>query len=215
MSLVGAFLVGLAHVFQPCEDKAIVAAYVMGASERISTAVPVVVVFGLGITVVNTLLGFIFSYAGIALIERYDTPLKVAAGVMTIAFGFYMLSRCGHLHLGQREEGVESVRSDPARLGGIQMLGLGMVRGMALCPVELAVLTWALSTGNVARGTLMLLLFGLGTTVSLVPVALVMSGLAIAAGKSRYSDWFPRIAPLAMILVGIFLVLSPVVGAEV
>lgn len=215
MSLAGAFFVGLAHVFQPCEDKAIVAAFVMGTSKRVARAIPAVVLYGLGITVGNTFLGFIFSYAGIALIRTYDTALKIVAGLVTIAFGLYMLSRFGHLHVGQHEEEAELVRAEPTPPGAIHMVGLGLVRGMALCPIELAVLTWALSTGDVMRGTLMLLLFGLGTTVGLVPVAVVMSGLAVATRKSRYSYWLPRIAPLVMILIGITLTLSSLLGVEV
>jgi cytochrome c biogenesis protein CcdA len=215
MSLAGAFFVGLAHVFQPCEDKAIVAAFVMGASKRMARAIPAVILYGLGITVVNTLLGFVFSYAGVALIEEYETLLKVIAGVVTIAFGLYMLSRFGHLHVGQHEGEADLGRAEARPPGAVHMVGVGLVRGMALCPVELAVLTWALSTGDVMRGTLMLLLFGLGTTVSLVPVAVVIGGLAFASRGSRYGEWLPRIAPLAMILIGVFLTVSPFLGVEV
>ncbi len=215
MSLTGAFLVGLAHVFQPCEDKAIVAAFVMWATKRVASTVLLVVLYGLGITVVNTCLGFIFSCAGSALIERYETPLKITAGMATIAFGFYMLSRSAHLHLGHREEKAQLIMANPEAPGAMHMLGFGLVRGMALCPVELAVLAWALSTGDVVRGTLMLALFGLGTTIGLVPVALIMGGFAIAARNTRYGDWLPRIAPLAMILIGVFLALSPFLGVEV
>ena len=89
MSLAGAFLVGLAHVFQPCEDKAIVAAFVMGAARKVASAVRAVVFYGLGITLVNTCLGFVFSCAGSALIEMYETPLKITAGLVTITFGLY------------------------------------------------------------------------------------------------------------------------------
>ena len=215
MSLAGAFLVGLAHVFQPCEGKAIVAAFVVWATRKVASAVPLVILYGLGITVVNTCLGFIFSYAGSALIEKHETPLKVIAGMVTIAFGLYMLSRFAHFHLGHHEEEPALVKANPEAPSPMHMLGFGLVRGMALCPVELAVLAWALSTGDVVRGTLMLLLFGLGTTIGLVPVALVMGGLTVAARKNRYGAWLPRIAPLVMVLVGVFLAISPFVGLEV
>jgi len=95
------------------------------------------------------------------------------------------------------------------------MLTFGLIRGIAFCPVELAILTWALSTGDVLRGTLMLFLFGLGTTISLIPAALVMGSLTVAAQKTSFGSWLPRIAPLAMILIGIFLVLSPLLGVEI
>jgi len=61
----------------------------------------------------------------------------------------------------------------------------------------------------------MLFLFGLGTTISLIPAALVMGSLTVAAQKTSFGSWLPRIAPLAMILIGIFLVLSPLLGVEI
>jgi len=215
MSLAGAFLVGLAHVFQPCEDKAIVVAFVVWATRKVASAVPLVLLYGLGITVVNTCLGFIFSYAGSGLIEKYEAPLKVIAGIVTIAFGLYMLSRFAHFRLGHPEVEPALVKDNPGAPSPMHMLCFGLVRGMVLCPVELAVLAWALSTGDVVRGMLMLVLFGLGTTISLVPVALMMGGLTVAARKSRYGAWLPRIAPLVMILVGVLLAISPFVGVEV
>ena len=90
-----------------------------------------------------------------------------------------------------------------------------MTRGVALCPVELAVLTWALSTANVVHGTLMLFVFGLGTTIGLIPVALVMGGITGALGKTRYGSWVPRVAPMLMIAMGVLLILSPFVGIEI
>ena len=214
-SVVGAFLIGLAHVFQPCEDKAIVAVLVMWTTKKVARAVPLVILYGLGITLVNTCLGFVFSYAGSALIERYETPLKLVAGIITIIFGLYMLTRFGHWHLGHHHEEASLTADTPEAPGAWNMLTFGLVRGTALCPVELAVLTWALSTGNVLKGTLMLFAFGVGTTISLVPVALVMGGLTAAAQKTRYGKWFPRVAPLVMILVGIFLTLSPFLGIDI
>ena len=213
MSILGAFLVGLAHTFQPCEDKAIVAAFVAWATRRFLDAVPLVIVYGLGITLVNTLLGFIFSYAGVTLLEQYETPLKIVAGAVTILFGFYMLSKFAHIHLGEHEEAAIA-KANPRAPRAWNMLAFGMTRGVALCPVELTILFWALSTGNVMRGTLMLFLFGLGTTIGLVPVALVMGGIAGALGKTRFGKWIPRIAPIAMIIVGLLLITSPFVGIE-
>jgi cytochrome c-type biogenesis protein len=215
VSLAGAFLVGLAHVFQPCEDKAIVAVFVIWTARKVTTAISLVVLYGLGITAVNTFLGFIFSYAGSGLIERCEIPLKVTAGSVTVGFGLYMLSHFGHLHLEQRERDTQSMIEERQAPGTFHMLGFGLARGMMLCPVELAVLAWALSTGDVLRGTLMLFLFGLGTTISLVPVALLMGGLTVAARKSRYGIWLPRIAPVAMVLMGVVLALSPLVTVEV
>ncbi len=214
IGLAGAFIIGLAHVFQPCEDKAIVAVFVMWTTKRVAKAIPPVVFYGLGMTLVNTCLGFIFSYAGSTFIDRYETPLRLVAGLVTIAFGFYMLSRFSHLHLGHPQE-IPPATGNPGTPSTWRMLTFGLIRGIAFCPVELAILTWALSTGDVLRGTLMLFLFGLGTTISLIPAALVMGSLTVAAQKTSFGSWLPRIAPLAMILIGIFLVLSPLLGVEI
>jgi len=216
MSILGAFLVGLGHTFQPCEDKAIVAAFVAWATKRFLDALPLVIVYGLGITLVNTLLGFIFSYAGVALFEQYDLPLKIVAGVVTILFGLYMFSRLGHFHLHLMEHENDHLAGvNPTAPSLWSMLAFGLTRGVALCPVELAILTWALSSGDVVQGTLMLFVFGLGTTIGLVPVALIMGGIAGALQKTRFGPWLPRVAPALMIAIGVLLILSPFIGIEI
>jgi len=212
-SIFGAFLVGLGHTFQPCEDKAIVAAFVAWSTRRFIDALPLVVFYGLGITLVNTILGFAFAYAGSALLEDYETQLKVVAGAVTILFGLYMFSKFSHLHLGEHGEAVARGNPNPPSVLG--MFAFGMTRGVALCPVELAILTWALSTASVVRGTLMLFVFGLGTTIGLIPVALVMGGIAGALQKTRYGSWIPRVAPTLMVAIGVLLILSPFIGIEI
>jgi cytochrome c biogenesis protein CcdA len=78
-----------------------------------------------------------------------------------------------------------------------------------------AVLIWAASIGNVWLGTATVFVFGLGTTIGLIPLGLVMGSLTSVISKTRYERFVPTIAAILMIGLGLFLVLAPIVGIEI
>jgi sulfite exporter TauE/SafE len=163
---------------------------------------------------VDTVMGFILSYVGVTWLEAIKTPLEITAGAITLVFGVLML-RGGELaHLGHHHgEAASGTTSKLTRWYTI--LGLGMVRGLPPCPIEVAVLIWAASIGNVWLGTATVFVFGLGTTIGLIPLGLVMGSLTSVISKTRYERFVPTIAAILMIGLGLFLVLAPIVGIEI
>lgn len=208
-TLLEAFVLGLAHTLEPCEDKAVVSLFIMWATKRLREAILLVLLYGLGMAFIDTILGALFAYIGASLLQEYGTLLKVVAGVFTALFGLYVLMEAEGVHMlhhhGQVSLGGTQAESDRA----LTVFALGLVRGLPPCPFELAVLTWATSMGQLWRGTLTVFAFGLGTTIGLIPLGLVMGGLAGAVGKSRYSVWAPRMCGLIMIAMGVLLALLP------
>jgi len=207
-TLLQAFVLGLAHTLEPCEDKAVVSLFVMWASRRLREAIYLVILYGLGMTMIDTVLGFICSYLGVSLLKEHGALLGTIAGAITFAFGLLMLIGSERVHLGHHHGETPLERMGAGNLGAPSVFALGLIRGLPPCPVELAVLAWAASVGQAWRGTLMVFVFGLGTTVGLIPLGLVMGGLAGAVRKTRYEAWVPRICGVVMMVLGIWLILS-------
>ena len=206
-TLLQAFVLGLAHTLEPCEDKAVVSLFVMWASRRLREAIYLVILYGLGMTMIDTVLGFICSYLGVSLLKEHGALLGTIAGAITFAFGLLMLIGSERVHLGHHHGETPLERMGAGNLGAPSVFALGLIRGLPPCPVELAVLAWAASVGQAWRGTLMVFVFGLGTTVGLIPLGLVMGGLAGAVRKTRYEAWVPRICGVVMMVLGIWLIL--------
>jgi len=213
LSLAAAFVIGLAHTLEPCEDKAIVSLFVFWAAKKLAQAIGLVILYGLGMALADTAMGFILSYVGVRWLDIVRTPLAIAAGAVTLIFGFLMLKGKELTHVGHHHgEGVPPVNS--RLLHWYSILGFGIVRGLPPCPLEIAMLLWAASLGDVWRGTATIFVFGLGTTVGLIPLGLIMGGISNAISKTRYESLVPKITAILMMCFGLFLVLAPIFGIE-
>jgi sulfite exporter TauE/SafE len=213
LSLATAFIVGLAHTLEPCEDKAVVSLFVFWATKKLLHAIGLVVLYGLGMALVDTVMGFILSYVGVTWLEALKTPLELTAGAITMVFGVFMLRGGGLAHIGHHHgEAVADTKSKLTRWYTI--LGLGIVRGLPPCPIEVAILIWAASIGNVWLGTATVFVFGLGTTIGLIPLGLVMGSLTSVISKTRYERFIPKITAILMICLGLFIMLAPLFGIE-
>jgi sulfite exporter TauE/SafE len=213
LSLAAAFVVGLAHTLEPCEDKAIVSLFVFWATKKLAQAVGLVVLYGLGMTLADTAMGFVLSYVGVRWLDIVRTPLAVAAGAVTLIFGFLMLRGKELTHVGHHH-GEAVAPANTKLLHWHSILGFGIVRGLPPCPLEVAMLLWAASLGNIWRGTTTIFVFGLGTTVGLIPLGLIMGGISNAISRTRYESIVPKITAILMMCFGLFLMLTPIFGIE-
>ena len=215
LTLLGAFTLGLAHTLEPCEDKAVVSLYTLWGSTRWREGILLVVLYGLGMTLIDTTLGFTFSFLGVTLLEKSRDILQTVAGSITVAFGFFMLTGWSPIHMIHHHNGAARERLEvPERFGRSAALFFGLVRGLPPCPFELAVFLWAASVGNILLGTLTVFVFGMGTTVGLIPLGFVMGGLANAAKRTKYGTWIPKICGLTLVAIGILLIVSSFFGIE-
>jgi sulfite exporter TauE/SafE len=213
LSLAAAFVVGLVHTLEPCEDKAIVSLFVFWAAKKLSQAIGLVVLYGLGMAVADTAMGFILSYVGVKWLEIVRTPLEIAAGAITLIFGLFMLRGKELTHVGHHH-GETAAPANSKLMHWYSILGFGIVRGLPPCPIEIAMLLWAASLGNVWRGTATIFIFGLGTTVGLIPLGLIMGGISSAINRTKYESLVPKITAILMMCFGLFLMLAPIFGIE-
>jgi sulfite exporter TauE/SafE len=158
-------------------------------------------------------MGFVLSYVGVRWLDIVRTPLEITAGAITIIFGFFMLRGRELTHVGHHH-GEAAAPANAKLLRWHTILGFGIVRGLPPCPVEIAVLLWAASLGNVWLGTATVFVFGLGTTVGLIPLGLIMGGISNAISRTRYESLVPKITAILMMCFGLFLVLAPIFGIE-
>ena len=161
----------------------------------------------------DTAMGFILSYVGVRWLDIVRTPLEIAAGAITLIFGFLMLRGKELTHVGHHH-GEAVAPANSKLLHWYSILGFGIVRGLPPCPLEIAMLLWAVSLGDVWRGTATIFVFGLGTTVGLIPLGLIMGGISNAISKTRYESLVPKITAILMMCFGLFLVLAPIFGIE-
>jgi len=211
LSLAAAFVVGLAHTLEPCEDKAIVSLFVFWASKKLAQAIGLVVLYGLGMALADTAMGFVLSYVGVRWLDIIRTPLEIVAGVITIILGIFMLRGKELTHVGHHH-GEAVIPTDSKLLRWYSILGFGIVRGLPPCPLEIAMLLWAASLGDIWRGTATIFVFGLGTTVGLIPLGLIMGGISNAISRTRYETLVPKITAILMMCFGLFLMLAPIFG---
>ncbi len=203
MSIMGAFVLGLLHTLHPCEDKGVASMIATWAGKRLKDAILLVILYGVGTTLINTVMGVIAGYVGSLLFVRYGPLFKTIAGAAIALFGLWILRGGGeHAFASSVEE--EKLRSKTAR----SVFLMAIVGGLPICPFELTILTWVASVGDVWRGVLIVLAFGLGTTIGLVPWGFAVGGLGELARRMGYEAWIPKIMGILIMAMGAFTVLS-------
>jgi len=212
-TLAGAFILGLAHTLEPCEDKAVVSLYALWSSERWREGILMVVLYGLGMALIDASFGFLFAFVGVNLLEAFKTILELIAGLITIVFGFFMFTGWSIVHITHHHDGVSSNGAKTSgRLRMSTALLFGLIRGLPPCPFELAVFIWAASMGSVLMGTVTVFIFGLGTTTGLIPLGFLMGGISGVAKKTKYAGWIPKISGFIIVAIGIALTAFSLTG---
>lgn len=139
-----------------------------GAKRRLAIQA---VAFALGVTTIFVMLGLGATALGRVFLQWRETLSWVAGGVL-ILFGLHFL---GVLKIGlfYREARVQS-QSKPTTLIGAYVMGLAFGFGWTPCvgPALAAILMVASGMGELWRGGLLLLVYGLSTTLPFVVAAL-------------------------------------------
>lgn len=125
------------------------------------------VAFALGVTTIFVLLGMGATALGRVFLQ-WREPLSWAAGGVLILFGLHFL---GLLRIGlfYREARIEA-QTKPTTLAGAYIMGLAFGFGWTPCvgPALAAILMVASGMGDIWRGGLLLLIYGLGMTMPFV-----------------------------------------------
>ena len=128
------------------------------------------VAFALGVTTIFVLLGMGATALGRVFVQWKETLSMVAGGIL-ILFGLHFL---GILRIGlfYREARLQS-QTKPTTLAGAYVMGLAFGFGWTPCvgPALAAILMVASGMGELWRGGLLLLVYGLGMTLPFIVAA--------------------------------------------
>jgi len=206
-SLISAFVIGLLHVLEPCEDKAVASLYVAWAGKKIKESLLLIFLYGLGMIIIDTGMGFLASFIGMNYLDTFQPILRYTAAIITIIFGFLIITKS---HMFESHCYIKMFK-DIKPQSKKSILTFGLVRGLPLCPIEIGMLIWAASIGNILYGTLLVFVFSVGTMLSLLPFGVGASGilkiLEKRIGKEK-RDLIHIVVGLIIIAMGIVLLLE-------
>lgn len=219
LSLPTAFLVGLAHPIEHYDDVLIISLFSASATRRLRQAIIFVALYGLGMALINSILGGISGFIGEVLLEGYEFILRLTVGVITAMIGLVILFNIEyahkiHHHIGYKHGKIPAKEINP-KISALSIFSLGIARELVPYPLELIVLSWAVATGDIVRGVILLLAYSLGATSSLIPFALFATGLSSLVKREHYALWVSRISALSLVFFGLLLALFTFLGIEI
>ena len=202
VTLTSAFLIGLLHVLEPCEDKAVASIYATIIGKNTKRIVLLVLLYGFGMMIADTTLGVIAGYVGAQYLAKFSKQLEIVAAAFTVAFGLLVFSHTHKLESHCYAKGFGGLRGD------FSMLFFGIIRGLPPCPIEMAMLVMAASTGSPLRGGLLVASFGFGTMISLLPYAFAIGGV-LTFIKRKFGDkaknLIPKISGIVISAIGLYM----------
>jgi len=205
LTLTSAFIIGLLHVLEPCEDKAVASLYATVIGKNTRKILFLVFLYGLGMMIADTSLGVLFGYIGAQYLAKFSKQLEIIAASFTVAFGLLVFSHTHKLESHCYIKGFTGIRGD------LSILVFGIIRGLPPCPIEMAVLVMAAATKSPLYGGLLVAVFGLGTLISLLPFGLAVGGILTLVKKKygeKAEELIPKISGLAISAIGIFMLIK-------
>ncbi|WP_433089030.1 cobalt transporter [Dactylosporangium sp. CA-052675] len=196
-----AFLAGAGHAVAPGHGKTLAAAYLAGSRGRIRDAAwlggSVAAMHTVSVLVIGVAWTFL-SLSGVIGMERLTTWLQVAAGVLVLATGLWMLRRhLRHAH-GHHHGHDQHHDHDHGKRPGLVLLGIS--GGLTPSPSAFLVLATGLFLGRAGFALLLVLAFGIGMAVVLFAVgALAVAGASLvtrSAGSVAALRRAGRLAPI-------------------
>ncbi|MBB5701305.1 cytochrome c-type biogenesis protein [Ochrobactrum daejeonense] len=168
------------------------------------------VAFALGVTTIFVLLGLGATALGHLFLQWKETLSWVAAAVL-IVFGLHFLGvfRIGFLY---REARMQST-ANPTTLAGAYLMGLAFGFGWTPCvgPALAAILMVASGMGDLWRGGLLLLAYGIGMTLPFVVAALFARPFLAFVGRHRaLMGHVEKLMGLMLIIFGILIATNSV-----
>jgi len=168
------------------------------------------IAFALGVTTIFVLLGLGATALGQAFIA-WKQPLSYVAAAVLLVFGLHFLGviRVPFLY---REARIEST-AEPTTLLGAYVMGLAFGFGWTPCvgPALAAILFVASGSGDLVRGGLLLLVYGLSMTLPFVLAALFARPfLGWVARNRRYLGFVEKAMGVMLIVFAILIATNSV-----
>jgi cytochrome c-type biogenesis protein len=159
--------------------------------------------FGLGFTIVFTLLGAAAGLAG-ELLKNYGQWLHYLAGVLMIFFGLYLLDLISPSFLLREHRARLSRR--PIGLLGSFVVGLGFAAGWTPCvgPILSAILALAAAEASSGKGARLLAVYSLGLALPFLGFSLLWgAGLSLLVRTQPLMHRLNQVLGLILIALGL------------
>jgi cytochrome c-type biogenesis protein len=204
-----AFTAGIFSIFSPC-GYALLPGYIsfyLGPGSSVVKAVSGAIVCTFGLITVFSSLGLLASGFGV-LLPQLIPLLNLLAGVILIVMGVATTMQVNLPYIS-----VPLVA--PHRKGHIGFYLFGAVYGLASAgcsaPIFLSILFYAISKGLV-NGVLTFTAYaiGMGTPLTLTSILVAEAKEFLIKRVHRFTPWFQRVSGIILIVVGVYLLYSPI-----
>ncbi|GAA0489860.1 sodium:proton antiporter [Paractinoplanes deccanensis] len=201
-----AFLAGASHAVAPGHGKTLAAAYLAGSRGRVRDAAwlggSVAAMHTFSVLVIGIAWTFL-SLSDLVRMEQLTTWLQVAAGVLIVLTGIWMLRRHlrghHHHHHDHDHDHEHGHTHDHSRRPGLLLLGIS--GGLTPSPAAFLVLATGLFLGRAGFALLLVLTFGVGMAVVLFTVGvLAVAGSSLVTRSSRSFALLTRATKVTPIL---------------
>ncbi len=169
------------------------------------------IAFSFGVTTIFVLLGLGATALGSAFIQ-WKTQLSWVAAAILFLFGLHFLG-IFRLKFLYREARLEA-SSDPTTVAGAYVMGLAFGFGWTPCvgPALAAILMVASGTGDLFRGAMLLLVYGLSMTLPFVLAAAAARPFLAWVGRNRRFMGYAEKAMGVMMILFALLIATNSVG---
>lgn len=218
-----AFIVGLmggVHCLGMCGGIVSALTFSLPSQQRqhLSQSLPIMLSYNLGRLSSYVIAGIIASSLGVAALQFAEldylrTALSVLAALFMVALGLYLAGWWGGIAKIEQIGKPIWKRLEP--LGRrfipinspLKALPLGFIWGWLPCGLVYSVLLWTVSAGSIAKGALIMLLFGLGT----LPNLLLMGAFAAQLQRFLRRPAIKLAAGLIVVAMGIGLLVQALI----
>lgn len=162
--------------------------------------------FMLGITLVFLVLGASATFLG-SMFFFARRWIEIGGGILLVLFGLYLV---GALRLpGVTREWRVHLGDKPLGYLGTVLVGVTFAAGWTPClgPVLSGILMLAATSGSMAQGMGLLLVYSAGLAVPFLAAALLLDRfLGVVKGMGRWYPWVSRISGLLLLILGVLLI---------
>ncbi len=200
---------GISHCSVACAP--FISTYIMGSREGAFQGFKSFVIFTAGRIFMCGVLGLALGYMGTTLIKT-DVGFKYVSiiySVVMVSIGLIMFISpvYGNCRRTEKKSGVISFFSKRLAFSpAIHLLVMGMIFAIIPCPPMVAVLISSLRMPSAISSSVLMLLFGIGITVSPLVIVSVLAGWfskKIKTKAPQYKMLFQRLSGIILILLGV------------
>jgi len=166
------------------------------------------ILYNLGRTITYGLMGVVFGLLGqgVKMIGFQQKVSIIMGSIMIISVFFPSLFKNQYSTEKSWISWVGKLKSAIARMFAIRSFSslffIGLANGLLPCGLVYIAIAGAIGTGEVAYGTLYMLIFGIGTIPMMLSIAIAGNVLSLAVRKK-----INRLIPVLVVIVGIFFIL--------